>query len=370
MKSGIALLFVFLITLAPAVAKEPKIYALVIGDATPAAQWGKLLPNITLDVLAIQVMLWENQPAERLELISMTLESNEDAKPANILSALAELKPTEDDTLLVYYTGHGAVDDHGHYFAIAGGKLYRDDLKREMQRRKPRLAILISDCCNVRSDGKAYMAPAPEIKEPSIPTPIITALFLEPRGVVDLNGSSPGESSFFVPEAKLQQDLPGSIFTKAFTKYVREHRKTRPTWNDLLLEVGTNVHLAFRTGYPQGAKIAKGSAVQHDQTVYAIEYPNMPEKQGPRTGFKIRDENGRGAMIFAVDAASPAAKVYDLTTKKYVSLRPGQLIVSANGKPITSASDLSAVVVASPQILRFTIEDGRSKTEYLMRLRY
>ena len=148
------------------------------------------------------------------------------------------------------------------------------------------------------------------------------------------------------------------------------HRFLPPTWNDLLLEVGTNVHLAFRTGYPQGAKIAKGSAVQHDQTVYAIEYPNMPEKQGPRTGVKVRDENGRGAMIFAVDADSPATKVYDLTTKKYVSLRPGQLIVSANGKPITSASDLSASVVASPQILRFTIEDGRSKTEYLMRLRY
>ncbi len=110
---------------------------------------------------------------------------------------------------MVYYTGHGAADDQGHYFSLAGGKLYRDDLKREMQRRKPRLAILISDCCNVRSDGKAYMAPGVNIESPRAATPISTALFLEPRGVVDINGCSPGESAFFVPETKLQQDLPG-----------------------------------------------------------------------------------------------------------------------------------------------------------------
>ncbi len=93
--------------------------------------------------------------------------------------------------------------------------------------------------------------------------------------------------------------------------------------------------------------------MQRDQTVYAIEYPKMPEKQGPRTGFKVHDDQGRGALIFAVDADSPAAKVFDLNAKKYVSLKPGQRVVAANGKSIANINELVSVIRESPQILRF-----------------
>lgn len=370
MRSLIALLLALLFLVSSGNAAEPKVYALVIGDATPAAHWGKLLPNITLDILAIQVALWDNLPKDQLELITLTLEEDADARPANILAGLERLKPGENDTLLVYFTGHGAVDDHGHFFSLAGGKLYREDLKREMLSRKARLTVLISDCCNVRSDGMSYIAPAPLLKRPSLVSPAFASLLLKPQGLVDLNGSSPGESSFFTPEDRQGGGLPGSLFTKALVEYLRTHQKHSPKWNDLLVDVGNKVHIAFRAGYPQGASIAKGNVVQHDQTVYAIAYPEMPEKQGPRTGVKVRDQEGTGAWIFEVDPQSPAARVYDLTSRKYVSLQPGQLITVANGHRVTGAADLATLVKASPQILRFSASDSRGEREYLMRLRY
>jgi hypothetical protein len=366
------LIFAALLALSSAemVAAEPKIHALMIGDATPAAQWGKLQPNITLDIVSMATMLWENVQPEQLNVVVLTLEENSDARPSTILAALQELQSGPNDTLLVYYTGHGAADDGGHYFSLAGGKLYREDLKRRMQALKPRLAVLISDCCNVRSDGKAYFAPAPRINEPAHLTPVIESLLIKPGGVVDINGSSPGESAFFIPEAKRSGALPGSLFTKALTTFVRNSRSKTSSWDELLTHVSTNIHVAFRTGYPQGASLAKGGLVQHDQTVYAIEYPDMPEKKGPRTGVKVRDQQGGGAWIFALDAGSPATRVYDLASRKYVSLQPGQRIVAANGKPVKTAAEFAAIVRDSPQLLRFSLQSGDASRDFLMRLRY
>lgn len=370
MKAWIAAVLAMFLAVSSAAGAEPKVYALVVGDTTPAAQWGKLMPNITLDLLNMYVMLSENLPKPQLQLVTLDLEHNENATPQAILKGLDHLHPSSNDTLLVYFTGHGAADDHGHYFSLAGGKLYREELKREMLNKNARLTVLLSDCCNVRSDGRSFMAPAPRVEVPKTPTPLFQSLFLKPHGLVDVNGSSPGESAFFTSEKQALDEMPGSLFTKALTEYAHRNQERQPTWNDLLSEVGIKVHVAFREGYPQGASVAKGAVVQHDQTVYAIDYPDMPKKQGPRSGVHVRDHEGKGAWILSVDAGSPAAQVFDLSTHKYVSLQPGQLIVAANGRAVSGANAFAAVVKGSPQILRFTLADARGQHEYLMRLRY
>jgi hypothetical protein len=154
-------------------------------------------------------------------------------------------------------------------------------------------------------------------------------------------------------------------------QWVDQHRLRPATWDDLVRGVSLQVHHAFLDSYPKGAQMAKGQAMQYQQTVYPIAYPGMPAKTGPRTGFVIRDYQGRGAIITSVAGDSPAAQVYEIKTKKFISLRPQQLIVSVNGKKIQDVESLLEALKISPQIVRLGIVDPSSGThEYLLRMRY
>ena len=282
-------------TMAPPVVAQ-RLHAIVVGDLSPSAGWGKYAPNITLDMLTMYVVLHENVPEDRLEYLPVSIEADEDSAPQLLLRLLDELHPKPNDTLLFYYTGHGAADDRGHYFALAQGPLYRDDLLNQLRGKGARLTVLLSDCCNARSDGRAYLAPAPRVNEPPTITPVFQSLFFEPRGVVDVNSSSPGESAFFVPETEASKTMPGSLFTKQLADWFTQQKRRSATWDQLLRSVSLQVHVAFRDGYPRGAEVAKGAARQMDQNVYAVAYPGMPERSGPRTGLIVRDHAGHGAL--------------------------------------------------------------------------
>jgi len=111
--------------------------------------------------------------------------------------------------------------------------------------------------------------------------------------------------------------------------------------------------------------------VQNQQTVYAIRYPGMPEKEGPRTGIAARDFEGQGAVITAILPGSPATQVYDISSKQFISLQAQQVLISANGKSISKFDDLIKIVSESPQIMRIGIRDAnRGDFECLLRMRY
>jgi len=196
-------------------------------------------------------------------------------------------------------------------------------VKQTMQSKNARLNVLLSDCCNVRGDGFAYMAPAIDDRSPSRPVPLFDSLLLKPSGWVDLNASSPGEAAFFKSRPTADEDpfgdptyMPGSLFTTALTDFFHERRGLPLGWSDLLREVSVDVHLAFRANYPQGAAAAKGLPVQTAQHVYAFQHPGMPEKSGPRTGLIVRDRNGHGALIVRVTNDSPGSRVYDVANRR------------------------------------------------------
>ncbi len=96
----------------------------------------------------------------------------------------------------------------------------------------------------------------------------------------------------------------------------------------------------------------------------------MPAKQGPRTGFTVRDHRNQGVMVIQVRAGFPASQVYDLSARRYVSLQPGELIVAANNIPIRTVAEIVDVTRASPQVMRLKIRNQRGEREVLMRLRY
>lgn len=356
--------------LSPGLVSAEKIHALVVADISPAAGWGIYQPNVQFDLVHMQGFFEQNAPDDSLLLEQRVLDTNEIAAPAFILEALDELKPAANDTVVLYYSGHGGVDDRGSYFELAGGKLYRDDVRARLRAKNARLAVLLSDCCNSRSDGRAQTAPRAIFRRPETFTPLFQTLFVRPEGFVDVTASAPGQSAFFTPARQDSGDIPGSLFTKALASWAEEHAQREASWDELVNEVGIEVHQAFREAYPQGATFAKGAQLQTNQDVFAREYPGMPPERGPRIGIAVRDDDD-AVKIVEVVPASPACRAFSLEAEAYVSLIVGGRVTEVNGARVADSEAFSAAVRGSPQILRLTIANpGADPQEFLVRMRY
>ncbi|MFO0870901.1 MAG: caspase family protein [Pirellulales bacterium] len=356
----------------PIPASAQRLHALLVSDQSPAAHWGTYAPHVSLDMQRMTWLLRDNLPPAQVVRETLVFTRDRDATPARVLAAIERLTPDANDTVLFYYSGHGAADDDGHYLALAGGPLHRHTLRTALERHGARLVVLLTDCCNLRSDGRRMVAMAPAPPEPPpLPPPLFRSLFFTPSGIVDINASSPGEAAYFAASPEDQGiDSWGSLFTRAVSRFVDQHLQEETTWHDLLAEVSFGVHVGFRDGYPQGAKALDGQALQRDQNVYASDYPGKPTSEGSRTGIVFM-ERARGVEIAQLESGSPGRRAFDLRTQEYVELHPGQRIVAANGQVTERLDQLADVVRNSPQVLRLRVAEPDGETrEILLRLRF
>lgn len=357
-------------TATPAAAQ--KVHALLVADMSPGAKWGEFLPNLQEDMLRMMKLLQTGCPRDSLSIQEVYLDSNADAKPAKIVGAIEDLRANRNDTIVIYYTGHGGIDDRGSYFDLVGGKLYRDDLIAAAKEHGSRLVVLVTDCCNARNDKEVQTFPRAGFYERDDYSPLFRSLLIEPKGVVDINACGPGESAFFSPPPKKEGDEIGSLFTKGLAGWCEERNDKPSSWDALLSDVGVRVHLMFREAYPSGVAVAKGVKAQTDQNVYARSYPGMPAGRGIRLGLAVRsDADAAGATIVEVVEGSPATKAYDIENEHYVAIAKGKRITAMNGRKIAGPNEFEDAIKTSPQIMRLTIAGAdRTERDYLVRLRY
>lgn len=357
--------------LAPSNLPGQTLHAVLVADISPAAGWGKYTTAVAMDLKLVDAMLNSNLPEQQLQITRLELEQDADSRPDLLLDAIRELSVKPEDSVLFYFSGHGGADDQGQYFQLAKGKLQRRKVIEALEAKGGRLAVLLSDCCNTRSDGYLYAAPYIPFENPRTPTPLFRSLFLEPKGRVDINSSAPGESAFFIPLKEEEGPFSLSIFTAELTEWVDQNRNRPASWDKLISSVGLRVQAAFAEHYPRGASLAKGGLLQNRQTVFALDYPGKPEAKGPRTGFTIRDFPGRGAVVIELAADSPATRVYQIEQKKFVSLQAQQVIFSVNGKETPDTKSVVEAIAAAPQISKLGIRDSRGGSyEVLIRMRY
>jgi len=129
--------------------------------------------------------------------------------PGLMVRRLQDLDPAKmkDRTLLFYYSGHGARDPQfGHYFQTSFGQIYRSQILAEIQAKAPALTIVLTDSCNIEARAKGVMFP---VLGP-IERKLVRNLFLQHRGTVDINASSPGQAAFYDPT--------GGLFTASFLR--------------------------------------------------------------------------------------------------------------------------------------------------------
>jgi hypothetical protein len=367
---SLVVLLALVSALGATVARGETLHAILVADTSPSAGFGEYTMAVAMDLAAVDAMLATNMPERQVNTVRLEFDADDTSDPAACLQAIESLTVAPNDAILFYYSGHGSADDEGPYFDLARGKLRRRAILDALAQKRPRLAVLLSDCCNTRSDGYLYAAPSMEIEPPAKPSPLFRSLFLEPAGVVDLTSAAPGESAFFRP-LDFDEGLPGSIFTQELCEWVERRRGERRSWDDLVRGVSLEVHAAFRSHYPKGASVAKGARVQGVQTVHPFTYPGMPASEGSRTGIVVRDHAGQGAVITELLPGSPAAEVFHITRGTFMALTPKQVITAINGRAVADVAAMQRAVEQSPRIMRVTVRDaGHGTFDVLLRTAY
>jgi hypothetical protein len=88
-----------------------------------------------------------------------------DVNPEHILAYYKGLQVAANETLLFYYSGHGGYHrNKGHFLALTHGPLYRRDLLAAMQAQRPRLVVVLTDCCSNYAGGAWLAEPAGDVK--------------------------------------------------------------------------------------------------------------------------------------------------------------------------------------------------------------
>ena len=286
------------------------------------------------------------------------------------------------DTVVFYYSGHGAFvkEKNDHIFAPNKQYLYRSSVRDAIRRLQPRLTVVLSDTCSVFIPAPpAVGAPGPAEEL----SPLFRALFFEPKGLVDISCTRPGE-------AATGNGTVGGWFTAAFCQRSSQNDQAA-TWATVLDDT------------------QKGLLEEHPnakQTAYAISpLPgaggNQPDNvdplpagpavgaappatpgaatpgRGPRFGVAVREsrraQQHGGVEVSQVYGGYPGTKMLNPETGRTHQLIVGQHVIThINGKPVASQQDFSRAIDDSPQEMTvrvYNLEAGTHR-EYKTTLRY
>jgi len=319
---------------------------------------GSIGPWVKMDGISISSLLLGNVDERRLPGKGIERISEDRIGADAILAAIRSIPSDSGDTILFFYSGHGAYDDRdGHYFSFSGpdGHLPRSRVLQAIQRKRPRLGILISDCCY--SFLKAPAAEmAPYVQRPAATTPLFMALLFESRGIVDITSSEKGQSSFV-------HDKPedGSLFAAALWQFLDQNRSRSLPWKHVFEQVRDKAAREFREMYPQGVN------GQFAQTAWAFSLAPPPERPpsgqpqtpsgGTRFGVTAVENRGDGVRVTRVRSDYPGTRCEVISSGQILRLEPGDVILSVNGRPLRNLRDYWNLVKASPSIMEFTVRD-------------
>ena len=213
-------------TLAAAEESPSKLHAIIVAD-TKDASLGSYIEQSLSD---LQTHLTANIQADR---ISLQILKGEDCSMTALLTSLEGLQTDVNDSLLVYYLGHGAYDPRfepndpygGHFLDLPGTDILRKTLWDHMESSFARLRVLVTDSCNVESvvDPDTRYSFQQETKQ--MTTQGSTAmewLFLGHRGRCDLGATSKGQFAWY------SQDIGGW-----FTNQWVATSANSSTWKDM-----------------------------------------------------------------------------------------------------------------------------------------
>lgn len=211
---------------------------------------------------ALESAMKSNVPPEMIQRYYVPMDRM--SEPV-ILDMVRKVPVGPDDTLMFVYVGHGAWRQEIGTFMTPSGSVGQElsatRMVQVIHNLRPRLGIVIFDCCNQEKTAKSLTAPAAQAApEPLVQlSPLFEELFFRSSGHVLLVSSSPNEYAFVrgnfsgIPHPS---DPPlGPLFMSAFGKTLNDNQAQRLNWSQVTGR--TQFHLDryldfMKSQYPQG----------------------------------------------------------------------------------------------------------------------
>ncbi|MDR3619488.1 MAG: caspase family protein [Paludisphaera borealis] len=213
------------------------------------------------------LLIWQAVPPQRFTAQS-------------IMTAINGLEVDPDDAILFYYSGHGAFDPQRMTYVTASGDngmtpLFASDIRQALEARGARLTVVMFDCCNsLRPVNGPLIAPAPANLPPVTQiSPLFDGLFFQPRGVVMVESSAPGEYALVLPQTRAgkAKTAHGSLFTSELVGTFYKNQARGMSWPDVCRTTQAQVDAAFGSICP-GGRLTLGTGevtFQRGQTIMA-----------------------------------------------------------------------------------------------------
>jgi hypothetical protein len=211
----VVLAFCLAMVAVPSASAAPTLHLVAFGDSNDPGLGPKLADDAHNIVSAFTRSFERAGRANQLR--THTLVGN-DVSPARILATVERLAVQPQDTVVILGSCHGDTDIHGqHRITLNAGILHRRALLAAMNAKKPRLAVLLTDCCSSHENGTAGTHVVPTYRPQDLPAGetidwrTLNCLFLSHSGVVDITAAEPG----FKARVDAQS---GSLFTNALIR--------------------------------------------------------------------------------------------------------------------------------------------------------
>jgi len=356
--------------------------------------------------------LWQG-PDVRHDLVDMK---------NKILTAIDQCPSGANDTIIVFYTGHGASDDEGHFLVMPDGetRLHRKTILERVARKGPRLAVLITDACNLSVGSGIGGQAAAHIAQPQTISPLFASLFINSRGVVDINSSSEGEVSigaiggglltlslaymgnqpnfkaypgFTRPQPDAEEQPSGAVIpsidhTAAMAKFfggLSEHGMhgnfdpSKPAfgvffeysqqnlgWDAVSNLLKTKIQILFKAAAPEGWDNRGEGGKQTTQTPRF--YSLAPTAGGLSQPMPIQPSSPT-EVGQPTDVGQPTGSTQPQVRWSPPTYRPsvGDMILEVNGRPIRNINEYYYAVKNSPAIMTFVLWEARTGRKYLLR---
>lgn len=258
----------------------------------------------------------------------------------NLIRAINGLDITPNkDIVFFYYGGHGtrAVGDSDPFPQMCLGEDYSDDfvpltlVKNIIAKKNPRLALVISGCCNKEHRNvaiKSLFAESPYTSEANINKEAIKKLFVDSSGILEMTSSKAGEYSYSGEQ--------GGVFCLYFWALMEElwEGNVDPDWN-------TFCSLVTKVVGQQQINTKEGIAYQHPYFEFSGQ--STPQQTVPRQTTKTTTVNGQNSSL-----SQDLNKLADQTLTPDQRLSMVNSIknkhFSSNAKVITIGSDMKTMV--------------------------
>ena len=304
-----------------------------------------------------------------------------------LLAAIDTCPSGPDDTIVFFYSGHGAHDERGHFLLMPDQKtsLSRQTVIERIQRKNPRLAVVITDSCANLVDRGLLAGPALALEQPPRVAPLFDSLFFRASGLVDVNSSTEGQVA--------AGPIGGGLMVLAMA-YLGNRPDFRKLENrGVAVEPIESPGVAIPAmDYDQiiGQRFGWSEHGLHggfdpDKPSYGLLWANAERRLGwpaveamlsekveelfrtlHPTGMRVRGSTTpqytQTPQFYSLPKALPAPP-----PEKYLSLEPGDVILSINGRPVRDFAACRQAIDRSGPQMEFTARDQRTGTVWRLR---